>query len=104
MVSPRRFSAVRIGAPFLQAPTSLPASKELKRYFEYLLIDATFAVNHKASALGHVIDGAVLVMSSSGVAPDLAVKARERLLATDVKLLGMVLDDSKASLLDQLRN
>lgn len=74
--------------------------KELKRYFEYLLI----AANHKTSALGHVVDGAVLVVSSSGVAPDLAVKARERLHATDVKLLGMVLDDSKASLFDQLRN
>jgi len=88
----------------LASPDFSSCLKELKRYFEYLLIDATFAVNHKASTLGHVIDGAVLVMSSSGVAPDLAVKARERLQATDVKLLGMVLDDSKASLLDQLRN
>jgi hypothetical protein len=44
------------------------------------------------------------VMSSSGVAPDIAVKARERLHAAKVKLLGIVLDDSKTSLLDQLRN
>jgi Mrp family chromosome partitioning ATPase len=95
---------VRIGVPYFASTDFSSCLKELKRYFEYLLIDATFAANHKASALGHVIDGAVLVMSSSGVAPDLAFKACERLRATDVKLLGMVLDDSKASLLDQLRN
>jgi protein-tyrosine kinase len=88
----------------LASPGFSACLKELKRYFEYLLIDAAFAANHKTSALGHVVDGAVLVMSSSEVAPDLAVKVRDRLHAANVKLLGIVLDDSKTSLLDQLRN
>jgi Mrp family chromosome partitioning ATPase len=88
----------------LASPGFSSCLKDLKRYFEYLLIDGACTSTHKISALGDVVDGAVLVMSSSGVAPDIAVKARERLHAAKVKLLGIVLDDPKTSLLDQLRN
>jgi succinoglycan biosynthesis transport protein ExoP len=79
--------------------------RELQRGFEYILIDApALTSNHEPTILGQVADGAVLVVPSSGVAPEFALKARARLRSANVRLLGVVLSQCKPSLLGQLRN
>jgi Mrp family chromosome partitioning ATPase len=78
---------------------------QLKSEFAYMLIDAP-PLNSKSelSALAEVSDGAVLVVDSSGLTADAALRGRSKLRNSKLRLLGMVLNQDQASLLRSLRN
>jgi Mrp family chromosome partitioning ATPase len=77
----------------------------LRSEFAYMLIDAP-PLNSKSelSALAEVSDGAVLVVDSSGLTADAALRGRAKLRSAKLRLLGMVLNQDQASLLRSLRN
>ncbi len=67
---------------------------QLEDAFEYLLIDAPGARTSKdAELLGYVVDAAVLVIEANKTRRLAAGKAKERLEAAGVRLLGTVLND-----------
>jgi protein-tyrosine kinase len=78
---------------------------QLKSEFAYVLIDAP-PLNSKSelSALAEVSDGAVLIVDSSGLTADAALRGRAKLRNAKLRLLGMVLNQDQASLLRSLRN
>jgi protein-tyrosine kinase len=78
---------------------------QLKSEFEYVLIDAP-PLNSKSelSAFAEVSDGAVLVVDSSGLTADAALRGRAKLRNAKLRLLGMVLNQDRVSLLGSLRN
>ena len=77
----------------------------LRSEFPYVLIDAP-PLNRKSAlpALAQVTDGAVLVVDASGVTADTALKGRSRLRASNIRLLGMVLNQEESSLFQNRRN
>jgi Mrp family chromosome partitioning ATPase len=78
---------------------------ELRTDFRYLLIDAPPLSSKSAfPALAQVADGAILVIDASGVTADTALKGRARLRRANVRLLGMVLNQDRTSILRNLRN
>jgi len=78
---------------------------QLKSEFEFVLIDAP-PLNSKSelSAFAEVSDGAVLVVDSSGLTADAALRGRAKLRNAKLRLLGMVLNQDRVSLLRSLRN
>ena len=67
--------------------------QQLRTEFQYMLIDAPPLSNKsELSALANVADGAVLVVDSSAVTADAAIRARARLRKANLRLLGMVLN------------
>jgi Mrp family chromosome partitioning ATPase len=77
----------------------------IKSEFEYVLIDAP-PLNSKSelTAFAEVSDGAVLVVDSTGLTADAALRGRAKLRNAKLRLLGMVLNQDRASLLGSLRN
>lgn len=77
----------------------------LRSDFPYVLIDAP-PLNRKSAlpALAQVTDGAVLVVDASGVTANTALKGRSRLRDSNIRLLGMVLNQEESSLFRNLRN
>jgi Mrp family chromosome partitioning ATPase len=66
--------------------------QELKSDFDYLLIDGpTLSADPLLASVGRGVDGAVLVLNSSGVAPNLLLSAKKQLEAARLPLLGAVL-------------
>lgn len=77
--------------------------QQLRTEFQFLLIDAPpLSSKSELSALAHVSDGAVLVVGSSGVTADAALRGRARLRKANLRLLGMVLNQDRTSLLGSL--
>jgi Mrp family chromosome partitioning ATPase len=78
---------------------------ELRTDFPYVLIDAP-PLNQKSElpALAQATEGAVLVVDASGVTADTALKGRSRLLKSNIRLLGMVLNQEETSILRKRRN
>jgi protein-tyrosine kinase len=78
---------------------------QLRSDFAYTLIDAP-PLNSRSelSALAEVSDGAVLVVDSSGLTADAALRGRTKLRNAKLRLLGMVLNQDRVSLLRSLRN
>jgi Mrp family chromosome partitioning ATPase len=75
----------------------------LEDAFEYLLIDAPGARTSKdAELLGYVVDAAVLVIEANKTRRLAAGKAKERLEAAGVRLLGTVLNDRTFPIPDTL--
>ena len=78
---------------------------ELRTDFPYVLIDAPpLSGRSELSALGHVADGAVLVVNASGVSADMADRGRARLRRANVRLLGMVLNQEGTLFPESLHN
>jgi protein-tyrosine kinase len=78
---------------------------QLKSEFAYMLIDAPpLSSKSELWALAQVSDGAVLVVDSSGLTADAALRGRAKLRNAKLRLLGMVLNQDQASLLRSLRN
>lgn len=79
--------------------------EQLRTEFQYMLIDAP-PLNSKSdlSALAHVSEGAVLVVDSSGVTADAALRGRARLRKANLRLLGMVLNQDQTSIPGSLGN
>jgi Mrp family chromosome partitioning ATPase len=78
---------------------------ELRSDFPYLLIDAPpLSQKSELSALAQVADGAVLVVGASGVTADMALKGRSRLFKSNIRLLGMVLNQEETSVLRNRRS
>jgi Mrp family chromosome partitioning ATPase len=59
---------------------------------------------HELPAVAEATDGVVLVVTSLGVAANTALNAKARLRSANVRLLGMVINQSQAPLLQSLRN
>jgi len=73
--------------------------RELAGQFEYLLLDGpALSSGPHAFSVGRASDGAVLVMESTGVAPNLLLKARKQLQAARVPLFGVVLNQREPAL------
>lgn len=73
--------------------------KELRGEFDYLLIDGpTLTSGSHAVSICRTGDGAVLVLKSSGIAPDLLLKAKKQLEAARVPLFGVVLNQREPGL------
>lgn len=67
--------------------------QQLRTEFPYMLIDAPpLSGKSELSALANVSDGAVLVVDSSAVTADAALRARARLRNANLRLVGMVLN------------
>ena len=72
--------------------------EKLQTEFPFMLIDAPpLSSKCDLSALAHVSDGAVLVVDSSGVTADAALRGRARLRKANLRLLGMVLNQGQSS-------
>lgn len=80
-----------------ESPTVAQALFELRREFDYLLIDMPPVAGSSVSTIAHAADGAVLVVSATGVALDTLLRAKELLRSTRVTVLGAVLNDRKSS-------
>jgi Mrp family chromosome partitioning ATPase len=79
--------------------------QQLRTEFPYMLIDAPpLNTRSELSALAHISDGAVLVVDSSGVTADAALRGRARLRKANLRLLGMVLNHDRTSILGTLGN
>lgn len=79
--------------------------RQLRSKFQYLLIvSPPLTSKHELAALAEAADGVVLVVTSSGVGATTALNAKERLRSVNVKMLGMVLNQSQTLLLQSLRN
>jgi len=80
--------------------------RELRGEFDYLLVDvAAVAWGSFAASIGQSVDGAVLVLASSGVAPNVLRQARRHLDKVRVQLFGVVLNQRAPvlpSVLDRL--
>lgn len=73
--------------------------RELKSEFDYLLIDGpTLTSGPQAVSIGRTGDGAILVLKSTGIAPDLLVKAKRQLETARVPLFGVVLNQREPGL------
>ena len=83
-----------------------PHLRELRSKFDYLLVDVpTAAWGSFAASVGQSVEGAVLVMDSSGVAPNVLRQARRHLDRARVQLFGVVLNQRAPvlpSVLDRL--
>jgi Mrp family chromosome partitioning ATPase len=78
---------------------------ELRTDFPFVLIDAPpLSQKSELPALAQVTEGAVLVVDASGVTADTALKGRSRLRKSNIRLLGMVLNQEESSVLRNLRN
>ncbi len=82
------------------APESLATGRfrsrllELKKEFDYVLIDAPpIASNGEASLLGQMSDGVILVVEANSTRHETARRAKETFEAADVNLLGAVLNN-----------
>ncbi len=79
--------------------------EQLRTDFPYMLIDAPpLSSKSELSALAHVSDGAVLVVDSSGVTADAALRGRARLRKANLRLLGMVLNQGQTTFPGSLGN
>lgn len=80
--------------------------RELRGEFDYVLIDApAVTASPLAVSIGRASHGAVLVMDSSGIAPNLLLRARKQLEKANVPLFGVVLNQrapALPSVLDRL--
>ena len=80
--------------------------RELRGEFNYLLVDVpAVAWGSFAASVGQAVDGAVLVLESSGVAPNVLRQARRHLDRARVQLFGVVLNQRAPvlpSVLDRL--
>jgi succinoglycan biosynthesis transport protein ExoP len=66
---------------------------ELRKEFDYVLIDAPpLNMYSEGFALGQLADGLVLVLEANATRRETATKVAERLNATEVKILGAVLN------------
>jgi len=78
----------------------------LRGEFNYLLVDVpAVAWGSFAASVGQAVDGAVLVLESSGVAPNVLRQARRHLDRARVQLFGVVLNQRAPvlpSVLDRL--
>jgi len=73
--------------------------RELASQFEYLLLDGpALSSGPHAFSVGRASDGAVLVMESARIAPNLLLNARKQLQAARVPLFGVVLNQREPSL------
>ncbi len=79
----------------LLAPDRLRARiSELRKEFDYVLIDAPPATLHTdAILLGQMADGVILVLESNSTRREAARKAKEVLEAANVRILGAVLNN-----------
>lgn len=67
--------------------------QQLRTEFQYMLIDAPpLSSKSELSALAEASDGAVLVVDSSAVTADAALRGRAQLRKANLRLLGMVLN------------
>jgi protein-tyrosine kinase len=80
--------------------------RELRGEFDYLLVDVpALPSGSLATSVGQSVDGAVLVLQSSGIAPNVLLQARKHLDAARVQLFGVVLNQREPvlpSVLDRL--
>jgi len=80
--------------------------RELREEFDYLLVDVpALASGSLAVSVGRAGDGAVLILESAGIAPNLLLRARKHLERARVPLFGVVLNQREPvfpSLLDRL--
>ena len=73
--------------------------RELQGEFDYLLVDGPALTSAPLTAsIGKTVDGAVLVLESSGIAPNALLHARKQLEKARVHLFGVVLNQ-RASVL-----
>lgn len=78
---------------------------ELRTDYPYVLIDAPpLSQRSELPALAQVTEGAVLVVDPSGVTADIALKGRTRLQKSNIRLLGMVLNQDESPVLRNRRN
>jgi Mrp family chromosome partitioning ATPase len=90
---------------FFTNPALSSSLKQLRSVFKYLLIVApSLSSKHELTAVAEATDGVVLVVTSSGVAANTALNAKTRLRSANVRLLGMVINQSQAPLFQSLRN
>ncbi len=64
---------------------------ELRRKFDYLLLHGGQADSHVPTLLGQFADGVILVVQAGVTRRSVALRVKENLLATHVRLLGVVL-------------
>jgi len=78
--------------------------RELRSAFDYLLVDvAALPPGPLAKSIGRVVDGAVLVLESSGIAANALLQARKLFHRARVQLFGVVLNQrTPATVLDRL--
>jgi hypothetical protein len=68
--------------------------KELRREFEYSIVESQFAADcHETVSMGRASDGVVLVLSAKNTRRAVAVKAKEALDRANIAILGTVLMD-----------
>jgi Mrp family chromosome partitioning ATPase len=73
--------------------------RELRGEFDYLLVDApALSSGSLAVSIGRVGDGTVLVLESSGIAPNVLLQARKHLDRAQVQLFGVVLNQREPTL------
>ena len=76
---------------------------ELRKEFDYVLIDAPpLNTYSEGFALGQLADGLVLVLEANATRRETATKVAERLNATEVKILGAVLNKRTFPIPDSL--
>jgi len=76
---------------------------ELRKEFDYVLIDAPpLNTYSEGFALGQLADGLVLVLEANATRRETATKVTERLNATEVKILGAVLNKRTFPIPDSL--
>jgi Mrp family chromosome partitioning ATPase len=77
--------------------------EELKREFEYSVIQGPAAGTHRRAALlGQLCDGVVLVLQADSTRRVAAQRARELLASAGVKVLGTILCDRKFPIPDAI--
>jgi Mrp family chromosome partitioning ATPase len=96
-------SAVRESANLLHSEQMKKRFAELRKHFEYVLIDAPpLNTYSEGFALGQFADGLVLVLEANATRRETATKVAERLNATQVKILGAVLNKRTFPIPDSL--
>jgi succinoglycan biosynthesis transport protein ExoP len=96
-------SAVQESTNLLHSEQMKNRFGELRKEFDYLLIDAPpLNTYSEGFALGQLADGLVLVLEANATRRETATKVAERLNATQVKILGAVLNKRTFPIPDSL--
>lgn len=90
-----------LGGPGAQKGAGLPSARHMKerftalrKRFDFILIDAPGAnVGGDASVLGQISGGAILVIEANATRKAAALKAKQSLETTNVRILGSVLNN-----------
>jgi Mrp family chromosome partitioning ATPase len=96
-------SAVQQSTNLLHSEQMKKRFGELRKEFDYVLIDAPpLNTYSEGFALGQLADGLVLVLEANTTRRETATKVAERLNATQVKILGAVLNKRTFPIPDSL--